>query len=144
MSTLAKTVAEEQQAHDEAEIEAADDTSGLPPAKEKTTDDPEGKALFDRSKFETEELALPKVDDQTIDRISVKLTGEIMLDRSDPADVALFRKLKLGKEVELRLAGKVTGSGGRGNTNRDGDLDVVVGTKTIKADTVYVLDPNEL
>jgi hypothetical protein len=124
----------------ETEDEPADDdeTTETPPA------DPEGKALFDRSQYEKEGLQIPKVDGQSVDRIAVAVTGEIMLDRSDEADVALYNRLALGKEVELRVAGKVQGTGAKGATNRDGDLDVIVGKKTIKVGTVWVLDPEAL
>lgn len=122
-------------------------TEEEPPAdgdEEVTKPDPEGEALFDRSSFDREDLAIPKVDGQGIDRIAVAFSGEIMLDRSDPADVALYNKLTLQKNVELRVAGRVNGTGAKGATNREGDLDVVVGKKTIKVETVYVLTPEEL
>jgi hypothetical protein len=134
----------EQDAGADEEIPGADDDetgdteeegAETPPA------DPEGKALFDRSQYDKEGFQIPKVDGQSVDRIAVAVTGEIMLDRSDEADVALYNRLALGKEVELRVAGKVQGTGAKGATNRDGDLDVIVGKKTIKVGTVWVLDP---
>jgi hypothetical protein len=67
-----------------------------------------------------------------------------MLDRSDKADVALYNRLSLNKDVELRVAGRVNGTGARGATNREGDLDVIVGKKTFKVETVWVLSPEDL
>jgi hypothetical protein len=119
----------------------ASDEEGKP---EETKPDPEGAALFDRSQYEREGMQIPKVDGQSIDRIAVAVTGEIMLDRSNEADVALYNRLALGREVELRVAGKVQATGAKGATNRDGDLDVVVGKKTVKVDTVWVLQAEDL
>ncbi len=106
--------------------------------------DAEKGELFDRSQYEREDLAIPKISGNPIDKIRVKFGGSILLDRSDPADVALYNKLTLGKDVELRVAGKVAHEGGGYTTNRDGDLDAVVGEKSVKVDTVWVLDPGAL
>lgn len=100
--------------------------------------DPEKGELFDRKKWDSEPLALPYADDQQIDRISLKFSGEVFLDRSDPADVALFRKLKLGHDVDLKIQAKVSSTGSKGHTDRDGDLDVVVGTKGLKVHSVDI------
>lgn len=106
--------------------------------------DPDGKALFDDSVYEREELAIAKVDGQQIDRIAIGVTGEVMLDRSDVADVALYNRLQLGKTAELWIEGRVQGTGAKGATSRDGDLDVVVGKKTIKVESIRVVQPEEL
>ena len=106
--------------------------------------DPDGKALFDASDYDREDLAIPKIDGEQITKIRVDFSGSVMLDRSDPADVKLFNGARLGKELELRVAGRITGVGTGFTTNKDGDLDVVVGKKTLKVETVWVLDPEEL
>jgi hypothetical protein len=106
--------------------------------------DPEGNALFDRSSYEREDLAIAKVDGQQIDKIAVKFTGRILLDRSAPADVALYNSLQMGADVELRCAGKVTSTGAGWTTNREGDLDAIVGEKAVKVETVWVLTPEQL
>jgi hypothetical protein len=98
-------------------------------------------ALFDRSMYDREDLAIPRVDEQQVDKIRVKFGGSILLDRSDPADVSLYNKLTLGKPVELRVAGTVAHSGTGYTTNRDGDLDAIVGERSVKVETVWVLDP---
>lgn len=95
-------------------------------------------ALIDPIDYETEELQLPRVDGQPVDRIAFAFTGQIMLDRSDPADVKLFRKLTLGHDVTLQIEGVCAGYAGKGNTNRDGDLDVIVATRRIKINTIYL------
>ena len=100
--------------------------------------------LFDASDYEREDLAIAKVDGNQVDRIAIKVSGRVMLDRSDPADVALFNRLKLNQEVELRCAGKVTGIGAGFTTGKDGDLDAVVSSKNLKVDTIWVLDPEDM
>lgn len=131
-------------AAENAKIEPAAAEEEPAPEDEPLPDDPDGKALFDRSAYEREDLAISKVDGQQIDKIAVKFAGRILLNRSDPADVALYNRLTMGKEVELRCAGKVTAVGAGWTTNRDGDLDAIVGEKAIKVETVWVLAPEEL
>jgi hypothetical protein len=114
------------------------------PPQPSEPDPTKGEALFDRSQYEREDLAIPKVDGQPIDKIRVKFSGSVMLDRSDPADVALYNKLVLGREAELRCSGKVSGVGTGWTTNREGDLDAVVGERTMKVDSVWILDPENL
>lgn len=172
-SRLARTVREEQEAHEQtrdpfagikdihgnvigedSEAERVrENEEATPPERELETDvdpdedetpadptqpDPEGKALFNPEHFESEALALPKIDGQSIDKIKIAFSGSVMLDRSKPEDVALFRTLRLGKVAELRVAGDVSFSGGGFTTNRDGDLDAVVATKTVKIDSVVL------
>lgn len=67
-----------------------------------------------------------------------------MLDRSAPGDVALFNRLKLGKECEIRCSGTVKGVGTSFAASREGDLDAVVGEKTVAVDSVWVLEPEAL
>jgi hypothetical protein len=95
-------------------------------------------ALIDKTDYQREDLALPKIDGQEVDRIAFTFSGTIMLDRADPADVNLFRKLNLGHDVTLQVEGACAGYGGKGATNRDGDLDVVVATRRIKIHTIYL------
>lgn len=124
-----------------AQTEGDDDllaTAGTEP------DEPQDGELFNASDYDREDLAIAKVDGNQIDRIKIKFAGSVMLDRSNPADVALFNRLRLNQELELRVAGKVTGIGTGFTTGKDGDLDATVGSKTIKVDTVWVLDPEGL
>jgi hypothetical protein len=109
-----------------------------PPPAEGPEEETGQKTLVDRSQYDREDLALPLIDGQQIDRIAFAFTGQIMLDRSDPADVALWRKLTLGHDVSLKVEGVCAGYSGKGATNRDGDLDVVVGVRRIKVHTIYL------
>jgi hypothetical protein len=88
--------------------------------------------LFDPSEYDREDLAIPKVDGQSIDRISVKFAGEIFLDRSSPSDVKVYNDLRLGKDVQLLVEAKCSSTAAKGATDREGDLDVVVATKGLK------------
>lgn len=106
--------------------------------------DPDGKALFNRDHYQREGLAIDMVDGQPIDKIRINFAGSIMLDRSAVADVALFNKLLLGKVAECRVSGKVSKIGTGYTTNREGDLDAIVGERTLKIDTIQVLDASAL
>lgn len=102
-------------------------------------------AVFDRSQYELEGLQIPKVDGEAIDKIAIKFGGRVMLDRSSLTDVAMFNKLKLGQDVELRISAKVSNSGGAGfTTSKEGDLDAVVGSKSLTVDSVWLLEPENL
>ena len=129
MSATAPTAAAEPQTDEEPQTPEPDPGKG---------------ELFDRSQYDREDLAIRKVDDQQIDKLRVKFGGGILLDRSDPADVSLYNKLTLGRAVELRVAGTVAHSGTGYTTNRDGDLDAIVGERSVKVETVWVLDPEAL
>lgn len=94
--------------------------------------------LFDRSQYEREDLRLDKVDGNQVDRISLKFSGTVFLDRSDPNDIALYRRLVLGRDVTLQVEGRCNATAAKGATDREGDLDVVVGEKGIKVTTVYI------
>lgn len=121
-----------------AEINAAREGEGREPLAEGPEEETGQKTLIDRSQYDREDLALPMIDGQQVDRIAFAFTGSIMLDRSDPADVALWRKLTLGQDVTLQVEGSCAGYTGKSNTNRDGDLVVVVGVRRIKVHTIYL------
>ena len=88
--------------------------------------------LFNASDYDREDLQIPKIDGQSIDRISIKWSGEVFLDRSDPDDVAVYNALRLGKDVSLLVEAKCSSTGAKGATDREGDLDVIVATKGLK------------
>jgi hypothetical protein len=100
--------------------------------------DPPPEALFDRSQYEREELRLPKTDGRSIDKIRVKFSGSVLLDRLDPSDVELFRALALGQVVALRVEGQVAYAGTGWTTDRDGNLDAVIGERTLKVETIWL------
>ena len=135
-TTLEETVRQEQNDHDAAQ-DADVEADG---AAHDTPEDPDGQqTIVDRSQYEREDLAINKVDGNPIDRISITFTGTIMLDRSEPADVALYNRLTLGKGgLTLMVEGTCSSTGAKQATNRDGELDVIVGTKGVKIQTVYI------
>lgn len=106
--------------------------------------DPDGQALFDRSRYQDPELRIDQVDGQEVDKIWIAFKGRVGLDRTKAEDVALFNRLRLGKELELQVSGKGVAVGTKKTTSRGGDLDAVVGERVLEIDTVYVLSPEEL
>lgn len=84
-----------------------------------------------------EQLALPMIDGRGIDLLEVALTGTVKLDRSDPNDVALIRKLAAGKTVPLKVDVFVSGSGANVSRDDNGYADKTTLKKTL---TVVGLD----
>jgi len=128
---LERTVREEQEAHEET-LAAMTDADADPDAGAPLEDAGGQTAIIDRSAYEREDLQIPKIDGQTIDRISIKWSGEVFLDRSDPDDVAVYNALRLGKDVSLLVEAECSSTGAKGATDREGDLDVIVATKGLK------------
>lgn len=132
MSTLEDQVTQEQAAY-----EAQDETTVEPPDEDEDNEPDEAKpgeqtTAFEPADYDREDLQIPKVDGQGIDRISLKFSGEVFLDRSEPSDVAVYNALRLGRDVRLLIEAKCSKTGASGATDRDGNLDVVVGTKGLK------------
>lgn len=135
---LERQVREEQEAHD-----AENDGSGSDPTDEATKPeaDPEPgaqAAAFDVDDYADPALSIHKVDGHQIDRIALTFSGTVFLERGDAEDVALYNRLKLGRDVTLQVEAKTSGSGAKGATDKDGDLDVVVGEKKLKVHSVYI------
>jgi hypothetical protein len=111
------------------------------PTPEPTPPTPQGDAekgeLFDKSQYDSEELRLPKVDGEGVDRIAVKVNGTIFLDRSDPRDVELFRSMTLGRDITLMVEGRVSKKAHGFTTDREGELDVIKAENAINVHTVY-------
>jgi hypothetical protein len=99
--------------------------------------DAEKGELFDKSDYDREDLALPKVDGEGTDKIAIAFSGTVLLDRSDPADVALMRSMRLGQDVTLNVEAKVSAKAHKFSTDREGELDAVVLQHTAKVHTVY-------
>ena len=131
MATVTETeterrVREEQEAY-EAEQEAKG--AGEP--------DPEKGQIFDDTDYEREDLALPKVDGEGVDKIAIAFSGQVILDRSNPADVELMRRMRLGQDVTLMVEAKCSSKGHKFATDREGELDAVVLEHKAKVHTVY-------
>jgi hypothetical protein len=124
--------------HVDEEIDAVEHEPDPEPA------DPKGEALFDRSRYQEPGLRIDQVDGQEVDKIWIAFRGRVALDRTVAADVALFNRVRLGQELELRVAGKGVAVGTKHTTSRGGDLDAVVGERTLEVTDVYVLDPEDL
>lgn len=126
------------------------ETSDSPPSDEEPKQEepivePGGQqTLIDKSQFETEALALPKIDGEGVDKIQAKFGGGVWLARSEAADVALIRDRKLGSTVTLMVECEVGPPVPGYTTNRDGDLDALVLSRTFKVTSVYVPAAEEL
>lgn len=131
-TTLEETVRKEQEHYEQEHADEPVDAD-----EPEHVDETGQTALIDRSQYEREDLAIAKVDGNSIDRIALTFSGTVYLERSDPADVALYNALRLGTGVTLMVEGRCFGTGAKGATNRDGELDVIVGQKTVKVDSVY-------
>lgn len=105
---------------------------------------PKGESLFDASDFDREDLQIPKVDGFQIDRIAIDFGGGVMLDRSEPTHVELYNRIRMGQSLEAWVEVKGAGTGAKPATNRDGDLDVIVGKKTLRVEALRIIRPEEL
>lgn len=90
-------------------------TTLAPPEKQNMTLEQERK-----NQATPEQLALPMIDKRKSDAIEIQISGTIKLDRSDPEDCALIRRLKLGDEVTLKMDATVVERAGRTAHDRDG------------------------
>jgi hypothetical protein len=108
------------------------------PGEEFPADDtpPDGQ-IFDDTDYEREDLQLPKVDGEGADKIAIAFNGTVFLDRSDPADVALMRRMKLGQDVTLNVEAKVSAKAHKFTTSKEGELDAVVLQHSARVHTVY-------
>jgi hypothetical protein len=104
---LERTVREEDEVHD---LDTSDSVTSNDVEK---TEEAGQTAAFDKSQYDREDLQIAKIDGQSIDRIAIKFTGEIHLDRSDPSDVALYNELKLGRDVALLVEGRCNKTGAK-------------------------------
>jgi hypothetical protein len=163
-SALERQVREEQEAHDKivrGEIEVCADCGepftanicqtegcGLSgqhiTADNPTQPDPEGTKLFDAAAFETEALALPKVDGEGVSKIALRFGGRVWLDRSSASDVAMVRDLKMGQTVTLLVEATVGPPIPGYTTDKEGDLDVLSLSRRLAVTGVYKPVPEKL
>lgn len=100
-------------------------------------------ALFDADTY----VDVPVMDGQATDKLRVSFGGTIEYRADDPAGQALFEKLTLGKNVDLRVSGPVVGKSGAWKIvgpGTDGEREVVTGQVKIKVEDLYQLSPEEL
>lgn len=64
---------------------------------------------FDAGKYDDPALALDRVDGKAVDGIAIRFSGTVTLDRKNREHVALYRKLILGREVDLGELMPLTG-----------------------------------
>jgi hypothetical protein len=100
--------------------------------------------LFDAADYDKPGLQIPKVDGHAIDRIGLTFGGGVMLDRSEPNDVTLYNRIHGQQTIELWIEAKWGGTGAKPATNRDGDLDVIVGHKSLRVESIRIVDPAAL
>jgi hypothetical protein len=55
------------------------------------------------------QLQIPGFEGHTIDTVKVAFSGTVELNKHDPDVVELFRRMKLGKRVDLAISGVVAG-----------------------------------
>jgi hypothetical protein len=100
-----------------------------------TTTAPEQEAAFDAGAYDDPRLRLDYVDGKPVDKINVRFAGTIELTRSNPDHVELFRKLILGKEIDLAellpLTGRVTNRQNRQRLSPDGYVTDLVQTAVV-------------
>ncbi len=100
--------------------------------------------LFDAADYDKPGLQIPKVDGHAIDRIGITFGGGVMLDRSEPNDVGLYNRIHGQQTIELWVEAKWGGTGAKPATNRDGDLDVIVGHKSLRVESIRIVDADAL
>jgi hypothetical protein len=90
---------------------------------------------FDDADYADPRLRLDQVNGKDVDKIAVRFGGSIDLTRKNPEHVALFRKLVLGKEIDLAdllpLTGRVTNQTNRQRLSPDGFVTDLVQTAVI-------------
>ena len=96
-------------------------------------------ALFDPSPY----VETIEIDGQSTDKLKVSFAGSVEYDPSAPDSREFFESLRLGKPVELGVAGHVAKKNGSWAENAEGET-TVTGTAGIKVTTIYVLTPEDL
>lgn len=96
--------------------------------------------LFDNSTY----LAVPTIDKQPADFLTIAFGGSIKYEADDEDGRALFDALRLGKPVELRVAGFVAAKAGAYKENAETGESTVNGKATVKVDSIWLLSPESL
>lgn len=122
---LERTVREEQELHDQAQTAAAadDDFAGEDPEKGKL--------------FEVPRVAVI-VDEADPGVLKLAFSGQVELDRANPADVAFYNRLKAGKNAELEVSVFCAGPKNSHRRDSDGNVDAVVQTKSLIVHSIEI------
>lgn len=106
------------------------------------TPTPSKEALFATDKY----LAVPTIDGQAADLIKISFTGGVEYEASDPDGQELLNRLRLGQEVELRVAAVVARKAGSWKTvgKEDEEREVVTGQVALKVTSLWRLAPEDL
>jgi hypothetical protein len=94
---------------------------------------------FDASVYR---LNIPEVDGVDAENIVITFGGQVELDMTDEKQLGFFNDLKLGKEVELRVAGFI-GDKSSPIKDKDGIKTMTRKAKVVVTD-VYLLSPADL
>lgn len=95
---------------------------------------------FDANPFR---LEIPAVDGIDAEKITIAFAGSVELDLLDQDDLSLFNSLRLGKELDLRIAGTVTDKASPLKTDKDG-VKTMTRKAKVSVHTLHVLTPEEL
>jgi hypothetical protein len=104
---------------------------------------PADDALFDAGPW----AAVPTLDGQASDFLTVTFAGTIKYEAADPEGQALFEKLTLGKSVTFQVEGVVAKKSGAwklAGVGSDNEREVVTGAVGVKVETLYVPRPEDL
>ena len=96
----------------------------MTPRQKQTDDAGEQTEAFDPAAYDDPRLAIDTVDGHKVDKISIRLSGSVELDRTNPEHVELFNRLKIGADVDFdkmpELAGYVSSKPPRAVRSGDG------------------------
>lgn len=87
--------------------------------------------------------AAPYVTRRGADKITITFSGSVSFDGGDPDGEELFKKLQLGREVDLQVSGVVASVSGRYARSRDDD-ETITGVASIKLDSLFLPAPEQL
>jgi len=88
-------------------------------------------------------LDIPEVDGVDAEKIIIAFAGSVELDISNEGDLALFNGLRLGREIDMRVAGVVADKPSPLKVAKDGSQTMIRKAK-ISVHTVHVLAPEDL
>src|SRR6266568_4873823 len=108
-----------------------------------TTPEPWPAPIEEPPLFDPAPFTVPIFDGQRSDKLTIAFTGSFSYDIGDPEGEALFAKLTLGHEVELRVSGTVVSKAGRYSRSKD-EVETITGYAGVKIDTLYAPSPQEL